>query len=607
MSTLGHGYSLLYADLHYEAATANIAVPDAAVRGPAWLLCQAAQKYSLLGLYGLASWCLIKVLELVEESSDDDLPDVVTAVAAVMPVLHANRDPQLARIYRDVVHASVPCGESLGVPLGLHHAAKGPTFSQCYGARAFQVPEAVTHQLVRLRVASASRNAELLAPVEAPLDQSNTFIPGSELWDSLSPLSVEATAPGRTTAEIEQNIKRHIDRGVHGALLAAAANGTQAYPDLDRLQEGLDDRTVFLSWFLPAAAGPESVYTMLAVTQESAELMVTRSASRSDDDIPETGNEAEQPPAEHALVRLVSALRSEVTRKPFFDEVVTPGGAALLARPLIPSEWLQQWRDRDKDHLRIWAHGPLHYLPFHLCSYSAEGQLVADDFTVSLVTGLGTSSPPAPPAPRRARTAIIASACGGEEFGLECETILEEHAANIATSMGTDPPIIKQEATRQRLLDELSTADVVHIAAHGTQDAAAPWFHCLYLSPDGDDDGRVFAHDILGADLRGVRLVTLASCESALGRYDINDNLRGLPAALFLAGAQALIGCLWPVQPEPATHFFADLHRRIAQGSATLTAFRGAQLATRADFPAYRDWGAFVFLNGWHHTVQEAT
>ncbi|KND43900.1 hypothetical protein IQ64_15475 [Streptomyces stelliscabiei] len=58
---------------------------------------------------------------------------------------------------------------------------------------------------------------------------------------------------------------------------------------------------------------------------------------------------------------------------------------------------------------------------------------------------------------------------------------------------------------------------------------------------------------------------------------------------------------------EPATHFFADLHQRIAQGSAPLTAFRRAQLATRAVFPVYRDWGAFVFLNGWHYTAQEAT
>jgi CHAT domain-containing protein len=302
---------------------------------------------------------------------------------------------------------------------------------------------------------------------------------------------------------------------------------------------------------------------------------------------------------------MVSAVRAEVTDDPLFDDV-TPEAADLLGVPLFPPQWLEQWRAQGKDHLRIWAHGPLHYLPFHLLTYGPEKRLVADDFTVSLIGGLGASSSPAHPVPRPPRTAVVASAGGGEEFGLAREMVLEEHAADVAALVGASP-VVGQAATRRRLLDELATADVVHIAAHGTQDAAAPWFHCLYLSPDEDDDGRVCAHDILSTDLRGVRLVTLASCESVLGRYDINDNLRGMPAGLLLAGAEAIIGCLWPVRPEPATHFFAAVHRRVARGSAPLSAFRSAQLATRAAYPAYRDWGAFMFLQGRHHTAREAT
>ncbi|MEU2824424.1 hypothetical protein ABZ763_19615 [Streptomyces bacillaris] len=37
---------------------------------------------------------------------------------------------------------------------------------------------------------------------------------------------------------------------------------------------------------------------------------------------------------------------------------------------------------------------------------------------------------------------------------------------------------------------------------------------------------------ILEHDLSGVRLVTLAACASALGRFDRADNVRGVPAAL---------------------------------------------------------------------------
>ncbi|MEV6764520.1 CHAT domain-containing protein [Streptomyces sp. NPDC051105] len=613
--TLGHSYSLLYADLHYQAATTCPALPqtprgDLDMQGPGFLLCQAAQKYSLLGLYGLARACLIQVLEHVQDSSDDDFPAVASAVAATTPVIYPIRDRALARICRDVVHATTlrasmeAEGVSLAALMALHHAAKGATFSQWYGIREpFEMPEAVMHQLTRLRAIADRGEAGPYASNEGDYD---VGLPGTSLGDLLVPLSDQEIAPGRTGAEIEQNVRRHIDDMINRVLVQAGVNGSYAETDWDRVQESLDGQTVFLSWFVPATPGFETDYAVLAITQESVTGAFVHSgpSTRNSGAEGHDGDERMPPPHDHLLADTVDKIRVEVTDDPQFDHV-TPEAADLLARPLIPPQWLEEWREQGKDHLRIWAHGPLHYLPFHLLTYGPEARLVADDFTVSLIGGLGTSSPRGSAARRPPRTAVLAAASGGEAFGLTRETVLEEHAADIADLIGASA-VVGPAATRQRLLEELSTADVVHIAAHGTQDAAAPWFHCLYLSPDEDDDGRVFAQDILATDLRGVRLVTLASCESALGRYDINDNLRGMPAALLLAGAQAIIGCLWPVRPEPATHFFGEVHQRIARGSTPLEAFRGAQFATRACCPDYRDWGAFTFLQGWHHTTLEA-
>jgi CHAT domain-containing protein len=193
---------------------------------------------------------------------------------------------------------------------------------------------------------------------------------------------------------------------------------------------------------------------------------------------------------------------------------------------------------------------------------------------------------------------VLASADGGVPYGLHAEPALEEHARNVADAVGTHA-VTGSAATRDRLLAELSTADVVHIAVHGTLDQDAPWMHCLHLTPDRDDDGRVFAYDFLETDLRGVRLVTLAACESALGRFDRADNVRGIPSALITAGAQAVVGCLWPVRPEPATYFYHHMHHRIAHDLMDPErAFREAQLATRARHPHYRDWGAFTYLHG---------
>lgn len=91
----------------------------------------------------------------------------------------------------------------------------------------------------------------------------------------------------------------------------------------------------------------------------------------------------------------------------------------------------------------------------------------------------------------------------------------------------------------------------------------------------------------------------MSSCESALGRFDVNDNLRGLPAAFLSAGASAVIGCLWPVHPQVATEFFGTLYERLARTPDRRAAFRAAQSAVRARHPAFRDWGSFCFIGDW--------
>jgi CHAT domain len=48
-------------------------------------------------------------------------------------------------------------------------------------------------------------------------------------------------------------------------------------------------------------------------------------------------------------------------------------------------------------------------------------------------------------------------------------------------------------------------------------------------------------------------LVTLSACETALGRVDRADNLRGLPATLLAAGAEVVVGTLWPVLADART------------------------------------------------------
>ncbi|MFE9968552.1 CHAT domain-containing protein [Streptomyces sp. NPDC005525] len=304
----------------------------------------------------------------------------------------------------------------------------------------------------------------------------------------------------------------------------------------------------------------------------------------------------------HPLADSIAEVRTRVVEEPLRRVVAREAETLLvdaLSHCLGPIEGqLAQWRKRGKTHLCIWPHGPLHYAPFHLLH--CDGRPLADEWTISILPSLSALASPASDSPTPANSGLLAigSAAGGTVHDLPQVDLLESHAAAIATAAGGSL-LNGPHATPQNFAASAAGMRHLHIAAHGAHNETAPWFQCLYLSPSAGHDGRLFAHDVLRLDLRGVELVTLASCESGLGRFDLNDNLRGLPAAFLLAGAHAVVGCLWPVHPDVATLFFSELHGRIRAGAGRLTAFRDAQLTTRVRFPAYRDWGSFSYTGDW--------
>ncbi len=301
----------------------------------------------------------------------------------------------------------------------------------------------------------------------------------------------------------------------------------------------------------------------------------------------------------------VAGLRREIITDPLHRHVARTA-QQLLANNSSSflagfTESLPSWLAEGKSHLCIWPNGPLHYLPFQLLT--ASGHPVADDWTVTQVPSLSfLSRPPRAPQPTISRgLAAFAFDSGGTDS-------LEDHTARIASSMSATKPVLGANATRRRFLEALPGARYIHVAAHGSHNAWAPWYQCLFLAPDPEsgEDGRVYAHDILRTDLRGVELVTMSACESALGRFDINDNLHGLPAAFLSAGASAIIGCLWPVVPDVANDFFGSLYEQLATEQNRRDAFRTAQSMTRARHPAYRDWGAFCFIGDWRTTTDSS-
>ncbi|MCU1246246.1 MAG: hypothetical protein JWN02_2156, partial [Acidobacteria bacterium] len=124
--------------------------------------------------------------------------------------------------------------------------------------------------------------------------------------------------------------------------------------------------------------------------------------------------------------------------------------------------------------------------------------------------------------------------------------------------------------------------------------------------------GNLEVHEILSeVDLRGVNLVVLSACQTALGKVADGDEIVGLTRALLYAGAAGVISTLWNIRDDAAEALMNELYARLLDGDSAADALRKAQLRLlHGDYPDPRLWAAFT-LNGnpqgrWHASIKTA-
>lgn len=285
----------------------------------------------------------------------------------------------------------------------------------------------------------------------------------------------------------------------------------------------------------------------------------------------------------------ITELRSDLIDDPLHRVVTRAGQAGLeMVSDYLTAELLTTLDEfaGSRTRLIIWPQESLYFLPFQLVPF--HGGLLADRFEITTIPSLE----PLFRERRPARLGVLAVACaaGGLPAGLHDEPMLHEQASRIAELLGTTA-LLGDDATPAAVLERAGEYRFLHIAAHGGQEVEAPVFARVYLAGEP-----LHAYQILDCDLRGVELVTLCACESALLRYDLLDNVHGLAPAFLRAGAGAVVGALWRVEAEVADTFFTALYANLATGTQPVRAFGTAQRTTREHHPGYRDWGAFTYF-----------
>ena len=273
-----------------------------------------------------------------------------------------------------------------------------------------------------------------------------------------------------------------------------------------------------------------------------------------------------------------------------------------LGRLLMPREGAALLSG--KRHLLISPQGFLHQFPFH--AFDWEGEPLISRFAVSYIPNLSTLL---------AERAVPARDAG--VFGLAISRFpgarpLPSAPAELAsvTAAYDDAPVttlLEESATRDRL-DGLGAGGglrdfrVLHVATHGESGSSDDPFAARLLLVDGHVDGLDISQWKLGGGLvvlsacqLGQRAISgrgeaARSVDDGGGEALFGDEMFGLPAALFSAGAHEVLGGLWPVNDKAALAIMPVMHQHLADGLPTDEALALAVNAYREREPEMYKW-----------------
>ena len=158
----------------------------------------------------------------------------------------------------------------------------------------------------------------------------------------------------------------------------------------------------------------------------------------------------------------------------------------------------------------------------------------------------------------------------------------EREARLVATLLPADRRVLllREAATKQKVLDAMPLASHLHLACHGQAAGDARAFDAaLYFA--GDEP--VAAAELLELDLSRARLVVASACETGVvPSYELADEALALSTVFLGAGAAGAIASLWSVNDYATallmTRFYEHL---VANPDDVAGALRNAQLWLR--------------------------
>ncbi|CAH3186506.1 unnamed protein product, partial [Porites lobata] len=154
-----------------------------------------------------------------------------------------------------------------------------------------------------------------------------------------------------------------------------------------------------------------------------------------------------------------------------------------------------------------------------------------------------------------------------------------------------------EQATRQAVLQRISSVSIVHFAAHGDAERGE-----IALTPPDSTIGTPHEADYLLSmtDISQVRLsaklVVLSCCHTARGQIK-TEGVVGIARAFLGSGARSVLVALWALQDRATEEFMGRFYENLVQGkSASECLHRAMKWMRNNRFSEVRQWAPFMLI-----------
>ena len=380
----------------------------------------------------------------------------------------------------------------------------------------------------------------------------------------------------------------------------AGFQGTAKIPSLEKVRNSLAPGEAIIEYFIPFhQLHPAMDLWIFVVTKRTVKIIPTPLAELlkpASGMIGRMSVDGQAPIDTSPLGETIISLRTAIQKS---DEQTARQYLNILHRLLILPLLQNDIMPHDYKRWIIVPHGILHYVPF---AALLDGN---DKYLIESVA-----------------TCIAPSASVWYKLQKQRSETSNTFIAfsNPALSYADLPPLINSEKEVSQISEILSSStkniykndkatetnfrnnapgkNIIHISTHGDfpmQNAMD--FHQILLASGDSEDGRLQASEIRNMDLNSARLAVISICNGGLYNIGPSDEPYGLIPAFLIAGAENILGTLWPVEDRFAGQFTVDFYKHL-QTNGPAEALRKTCMTFIEEDELVRRWSGFVLVGG---------